>query len=256
MMKFPATFPEHALTRSEKEPFVVRDMQGLDLPIGQKYYYPEYDVRKGEPWPKSVENYRYVKGRARVHGTDCLELKETYGLWDADKPHEITEFYVVTDSHIRVIAAMEENRGVNGLLTFKDDDFYTHWGVGENNIGSAIEKTSHGIITCDALEQLHMQEEKPGVEDVVGRYVLTLGEREYDVSRVVFTADAGQVSDFFFLEDGTEVLRRFFVPDTWGYDDKINTLYTIRWAHAPTLALNGIKRVLVTCVAGEHCFGG
>lgn len=137
------------------------------------------------------------------------------------KPHELTEFYVLNDNYVKVIAAMEECNGVNGLLTFKDEDFYQHWGVGENNCGRERHLKQKGIIKIDDEGKLSVSEEKPGIEDVVGRYLVTIGNKRFDTIRSIYLADAGQVTDFYFDKEGREILKRYFVPNEWkNYLDK------------------------------------
>jgi len=251
MKEFPIVLPEVVITRTEGRPFPVRAMQGLDAPFGEKSYWAEYDTRQGIEKIKTVENARYIKGRARVHAIECLEVKETVGLWDSN-PHELTEFFAVTDTHIKTIAAMEECNGVNGLLTFLDEDFHKHWAIGEDNCGMEIELRQRGVITCTKEGKLYTDEEKPGLYDIVGRYIVQIGDRSFDAIRQVYTADAGQVSDFFFDADGHEILRRYFVPDRWGFDDKVNTLYSERWPHGEAVFFNDERRVCVTYVIPKH----
>lgn len=251
MKKFPEILPDVVITRKQEKLFTTRAMQGFDAKFGEKAYSAEYDTRQDIFKRKTIENASYIKGKACIHGVMCLEVKETVGLWDS-KPHELTEFVVVSDTHIKTIAAMEECNGVNGLLTFLDDDFYKHWGAGENNCGFEIELKQKGIITCDKDGRLYVEVEKPGISDIVGRYKVVIGERAFDTIRMVFTADDGQVSDFYYDAKGEEVLRRFFVPDRWGYDDKINRLYSERWPHVESLFLNGERRVCTTYIIPDY----
>ncbi len=245
---FPGKLPTVRFEKLEKEPAPVFCMNGLDRPFGEKHLFAEYDVRRGEDMPLSIVNSRYVKGKARIHGKNCLEVHETAGLWDADKPHEVVEFVRVTKTHLITLAAFEECRGVNTLLTFHDKEFFDHWAVGENNCGLEIELKKKGLIVCDATGALCLPEEKSGVYDLVDSWRVTIGEQVREGIRMVYVADAGQVSEFYYGSDGEELLRRYFVPDIWGYDDEKKTLYTQRWPWAPTLIFNGTTRVCVTVI--------
>ena len=237
-MELPKKLPEITIELQDRKPFEVLTSYGLDKEFGEKSYSGEYRALDSANRTLTVVNESYIKGLAKIHGEVCYEYKEIVGLMDGE-PHELTEFFVVNEEYVKTIAAMEENDGVNVLLTCKDEEFYQHWGVGSDNCGEERKLKEKGIIRVDEALQLHVAEEKPGIIDVVGRYWVTIGEKKYDTIRRVFLADAGQVSDFFYDRQGREVLKRYFVPDEWGEN------YTQKYERCETIRLNDHVKVCV-----------
>jgi len=157
----------------------------------------------------------------------------------------------ITETHIQTLAALEDSYGVLLVQTFLDDDFKKHWTVGKDNCGLEIRLRRKGIIDC-CNNDLFSDIIDPGTYDLVGRYQVSIGNRTFDTVRLVLIACDGQVTDFFIDSEGKEILHRFWVLDSWGYDDDIKLPYSIRWPHVEVMSLNGEKRVCTTYVIPEY----
>ena len=92
----------------------------------------------------------------------------------------------------------------------------------------------------------------PGTYDIVGRYKVVIGERAFDTIRLVLIACDGQVSDFYIDTNGREIMHRFWVLDSWGYDDDLKIPYSERWPHIEILYLNDEKRVCTDYVVPDY----
>ncbi|GEM_PF-2605106 len=242
------TLPVIEFNKSSNNIKSIRCMKGLDKEFGVKSYSIEYDARKEKSIPLSIINYEYIKGYAMVHGIKCLEVVGTAGLWDGEKPHEITEFICIENGYIKTIAAFEECDGVNMLLTFKDEEFIKHWSVGENNQGFAIDINERKIISNEDKNKFYVDNEISGTYDLVGCFDITINSATYHTIRMIYIGDSGQISEFYYDNSGNEILRRYFVPDTWGYDDKIGTLYSERWPWVDYIIFNEKKRICTTYI--------
>lgn len=209
MSRFPDMLPCIIIKKIEAQPFEVRTMQGLDQGFGVKQFSAEYYMGEKKYKRKAIEIISYIKGFANVHGIRCLEFKEMMGIY-GDVLHELTQYIIVTDTHIKTIAAMEEQGGVNVFHSFKDENFHERWGVGNDNNGIKIYLENNNVILCSNSNKLYVKNEKPGVNDIVGRYIVSVDGKEYDTIRQIFIGYNGQVTEFYYDVTGKEILKRHF----------------------------------------------
>ncbi|WP_066715889.1 hypothetical protein [Clostridium sp. Marseille-P299] len=251
MSRFPDILPCITIKKMEAQPFEVRAMQGLDQGFGVKQYSAEYCVVDKKYKRKAIEIISYIKGFASIHGIRCLEFKELMGLY-GDIIHELTQYITVTDSHIKIIAAMEEQGGVNVFQSFMDDNFLERWGVGEDKYGMKINLEKKKVISCGNDEKLYVKDEKPGVNDIVGRYIITINRREYDTIRQIFIGYNGQVTEFYFDITGKEILKRHFKISLSAVGEESIPSNYIESSTGESFYLNDIKRRCETYVIHDY----
>ena len=226
MHKLPEKLPQYKIVPSDKLPFPVKweeTMGWFIIPkLGETISWAMYD------WPKKTRSEIYeleVVGKASVHGIEGVEIiAKEYG----DGQHEgalenrnTTRTFVaqLTDTHCRFLAQGHHEGDVKRLYTFLDgDDFLHNWGFGEDNCGNEVNLTPKGIIkrTGSQIETKN----QPFLLDVVGRYAVTIGGKEYDCVCVVDveTYNAGVLSEQFIDTNGKTVLWRRFNRDDWKMD--------------------------------------
>lgn len=206
---FPEILPCIVIKEIKKETFEVSTMQGLDQGLGGKRYTAEYCLLEDKTKKKTIDIVCTVMGYACIHGIRCLGFKESLHVF-GEVLHELTQYIVATDTHIKTIAAMEEQGGVQIFQTFKDDDFNKLWGIGVDHCGMKIHLKQEGIITSKTTNQLYVEEELPGTNDIVGRYLVRIGAKEFDTIRQIFIGEHGQITEFYFDKSGNEILKRHF----------------------------------------------
>ena len=131
---FPEILPCIVIKEIKKETFEVSTMQGLDQGLGGKRYTAEYCLLEDRTKRKTIDIVCTVMGYACIHGIRCLGFKESLHVF-GEVLHELTQYIVATDTHIKTIAAFEEQGGVQVFQTFKDDDFNKQWGIGVDHCG-------------------------------------------------------------------------------------------------------------------------
>lgn len=226
MHKLPEILPEYTIMPSENPPFSVKweeTMGWFIVPkLGEKVTWAMYD------WPEKTRSELYeleVVGKARVHDIEGVEFiaKEYCGgqhEYTTENRNRTSTFVAqLTDTHCRVLSQFHFDGEVNHIYTFLDGDVFTkNWGFGENNCGKEINLVPKGTITRSGSKI--ETKDQPFLLDVVGRYTVTIADKEYDCVCVidVETYNRGMLSEQFIDASGRTVLWRRFNRDDWKID--------------------------------------
>ena len=226
MNKLPEYIPDYTIERMDAEPFQTRweEMQGwMIVPrVGEKLTWGLYDF----PSRKRKEHCEMeVVGKAEVHGIEGVEIvavqyetQDYYrtGALDRSERRFVAQ---LTDTHSRYLAESHVEDGVRKCYTFLDGEaFNDNWGFGEDNCGNEVNLCSKGLLTrtgsvinCTASKE---------VLDVVGRYKVTIGGKEFDTVCVmdIECYNDGVASEQFIDQNGRTVLWRRFNRDDWAID--------------------------------------
>ena len=221
--KMPEIMPEYTITKLDAEPFEVRweEIMGWFIVprLGEKLSWAMYDF----PERRRTELCELeVVGRAEVHGIEGVEIRSTeYDPMECNSAggQEVVERRLVaqlTDTHCRLLAHSVTEDGIKRYSTFLDgDSFNCNWGFGEDNCGNEVELRQKGEIVKDG--PVVTTAEKDFLLDVVGRYSVKLGGREYDTVCVVDCGayNDGVASEQYIDRGGRTVLWRRFNRDDW-----------------------------------------
>ena len=221
MSKLMEKLPEYTIKPSEKPPFEARceEMPGwMIVPrVGEKLKWGLYEQPGGvrTEWCEME-----VTGRAEVHGVEGVEIRavqyntEDYYRTGAIDRAERTFIAQLTDTHCRVLAESHVENGVRKCYTFLDGDaFLNNWGFGEDNCGCEVSVRQKGTLKRDGNVIISSAD----TMDVVGRYTVTIGGKEYDTICLmdVETFNDQIVSEAYIDEQGHTVLWRRFNRDDW-----------------------------------------
>lgn len=221
MKKLPEFLPEYTIEESDKPPFSVKceELMGWFLVprLGEKLSWGMYDI----PSRKRSHVYEMkVVGRAAVHGIEGVELTAAEAAYsDREEATERTFVAQLTDTHCRYLAAVRNDGNVRNYLTFLDGDaFMPVWGFGEDNCGNEIHISPRGNIRREGKTVTSSGGEY--LQDIVGRYTVTLNGRRFDTVcvMVIASCNCGVVSEQFLDRDGKTVLWRRFNRDDWAID--------------------------------------
>lgn len=226
MTKLPEYMPEYTIKKLEKEPFFVRweEMQGWQIipRVGEKLSWGLYDF----PTRKRTEYAELeVIGKAEVHGIEGVEIvaiqhdTEDYYRTGAIENTERRFIAQLTDTHCRVLAESHMENGVRRCFTFLDgEEFGDNWGFGEDNCGNEVNLSRKGLLTRKGNTVTGSVPRE--VLDVVGRYQVTIGGKEYDTVCVmdVQCFNDAVVSEQYIDQNGRTVLWRRFNRDDWAID--------------------------------------
>lgn len=226
MTKLPEYMPEYTIKKLEKEPFSVRweEMQGWQIipRVGEKLSWGLYDF----PTRKRTEYAELeVIGKAEVHGIEGVEIvaiqhdTEDYYRTGAIENTERRFIAQLTDTHCRVLAESHMENGVRRCFTFLDgEEFGDNWGFGEDNCGNEVNLSRKGLLTRKGNTVTGSVPRE--VLDVVGRYQVTIGGKEYDTVCVmdVQCFNDAVVSEQYIDQNGRTVLWRRFNRDDWAID--------------------------------------
>lgn len=226
MTKLPEYMPEYTIKKLEKEPFSVRweEMQGWQIipRVGEKLSWGLYDF----PARKRTEYAELeVIGKAEVHGIEGVEIvaiqhdTEDYYRTGAIENTERRFIAQLTDTHCRVLAESHMENGVRRCFTFLDgEEFGDNWGFGEDNCGNEVNLSRKGLLTRKGNTVTGSVSRE--VLDVVGRYQVTIGGKEYDTVCVmdVQCFNDAVVSEQYIDQNGRTVLWRRFNRDDWAID--------------------------------------
>lgn len=249
MKNLPPVMPEYSIVKSDKEPFeaVCKELPGwLIIPrLGERIVFGNYEAPSG----KMLDLYELkVENEAEIHGIRGVKISCLIkGVAPSDLcPNESTAEYnmdlfaQLTDDRCRFLAQGQTDDGVYRLQTFLDGDvFCDDWGFGEDNRGreTRLKKKSEivrdgSIITC--------AEKQYPVEDVVGRYTVTVGENKYDTICLfcVHPSDSKVVTEQYIDKDGRTVLWRRFNRNDWGFG-RYGKLWTELRPENECLKVNG-----------------
>ena len=223
MKRLPDILPEYTIEKSELEPFEVRweELQGwLLIPrVGENLTWGLYDM----PSRKRTE-YTEMKaiGKAEIHGVEGVEISaiqfnaEDYYRTGSVNKMERRFVAQLTDTHCRYLAESHEENGVRKLYTFLDgDEFINNWGFGEDNCGNEVHLTAKGLL--DRTENMVIGQTEKETVDVVGRYMVTIGNKTYDAICVmdIQCFNDGVASEQYLDKNGRTVLWRRFNKNDW-----------------------------------------
>lgn len=226
MKQLPKMLPDYAIVPSDLPPFPVRweEMMGWFIvpKLGETLTWGMYDFpeRALTEWDEMR-----VVGRAEVHGIEGVEITATAHnpmACNAVRDGEDVERRFVaqlTDTHCRMLAESHMEDGVKRCFTFLDGPaFLDNWGFGEDNRGNEIDPRPKGDVT--RVGDQVTAADKPFLLDVVGRYTVTIGQKQYDTICVmdVSTYLSGAVTEQYLDREGRTVLWRRFNADDWHLD--------------------------------------
>ncbi|MBQ8432826.1 MAG: RNA polymerase sigma factor [Clostridia bacterium] len=247
MMKaLPELMPTYQITPSSCHPFSVKweELQGwLLVPrLGERLKWGLYDAQSRR---RTEYTELEVVGRAQIHGIDGVEIVAVqYGAEDYYRTGAVDRMerrFVaqLTDTHCRYLAESHVEDGVRRVYTFLDGDaFLQNWGFGEENCGNPIHLFPKGLLHRKG----NVVESKTETEtlDIVGRYTVTLGGREYDTVCVmdVQCFNDGVASEQYLDPNGRTVLWRRFNRDDWALH-RYGALWSERFPENERLIING-----------------
>jgi len=247
MTKLYEKLPEYTITPSDKPPFEARceEMPGwMAVPrAGEKLRWGLYEQPGGvrTEWCEME-----AVGRAEVHGIEGVEIRavqyntEDYYRTGAIDRAERTFVAQLTDTHCRVLAESHMEDGVRKCYTFLDGDpFLNNWGFGEDNCGCEVEIRRKGVLKREGNEITCA--EGAGTIDVVGRYAVTIGGKEYDTVCLmdVDTFNDQIASEAYIGRDGRTVLWRRFNRDDWAMKHFGPQTWSERLPENERLVING-----------------
>jgi len=223
MKQLPDWMPDYTIAPSSLPPFPVRweEMMGWFIVprLGEKLTWAMYDFPEKK---KTEECAMRVVGPAEVHGIQGVEIHavETNPM-DCNSPdgsQRVERRFIaqLTDRYCRILAESHLENGVKKCYTFLDGaPFLNSWGFGPDNCGNAVALSPQGDIRRNGQEIVTAQKEF--LLDVVGRYTVKLGGREYDTVCVMDceTYNEGVVSEQYLDRQGRTVLWRRFNRNDW-----------------------------------------
>ena len=241
MKKLPEFMPEYKIETSNKKPFAVRweELMGWFLvpKFGKKLSWGMYDI----PSRKCSHVYdMQVTGKAKVHGIEGVEIPAREASYSG-RSDVINRTFVaqLTDTHCRYLATLRNDGDVRNYITFLDgEEFMPNWGFGEDNAGNETHLAPKGDIKRTGA--VVTSAKKKFLLDIVGRYTVTIGGKNYDTVCVmdIETYNCGVASEHFLDQNGKTILWRRFNRDDWAMDH-----YKKKWSEAlPTnerLTING-----------------
>lgn len=245
MKKLPEFIPDYQIEASTNAPFSVKweELMGWFLipKLGESLSWGMYDI----PSRKCSHVYdMQVTGKAMVHGIEGVELTAREASY-SNKSDVINRTFVaqLTDTHCRYLAALRTDGDIRNYITFLDGDaFLPNWGFGENNCGNETNLSSKGDIkrSGDTVTSA----DKAFLLDIVGRYTVTIGQKQYDTVCVmdIETYNCGVVSEQFLDHNGRTILWRRFNRNDWAFD-RYQKLWTEQLPDNDRLNVNGITYV-------------
>lgn len=226
MLRLPKCLPDYKIERVNKDVFTAKweEMMGWFIVprIGEKITWGMWDFAS-----KVLTEYVDIEvvGKAEIHGIEGVEIVaveyELTGCGNEEDTNQVEHRFVaqLTDTHCRFLAESHMYDGVRKCFTFLDgDEFLNNWGFGENNCGNEIYIRAKGDITRNGSEI--RCSDKKYLLDVVGRYKVTIGEREFDTICIVDvdTYNPGVMSEQYLDQNGRTILWRRFNHDDWAFE--------------------------------------
>lgn len=228
-MKLPEILPEYKIEMLPLKPFecVWEEVMGwMIVPkIGEKLCWGLYDMpdRTRTEWTEME-----IVGKAEVHGEEGVEAlalshdAENYYRTGSIKECEWRFIYQLKDGRCRTLAETHiDTGGVRRCHTFLDgEEFMKNWGFGENNCGKEVNLRRKGTLNRNGNKIDGQQGDDSSSMDVVGRYKVVIGGREFDT---VCLMDIGAFNDSvaseqFIDRNGKTVLWRRFNRDDWAFE--------------------------------------
>lgn len=247
MQKLPEYIPEYTIKRLDAEPFHTRweEMQGwMIIPrLGEKLTWGLYD------FPSRRRNEyceMEVIGKAEVHGIEGVEIVavqyETEDYYRTGAVDRMERRFVaqLTNTHSRYLAESHMEAGVRKCYTFLDGEaFIDNWGFGEDNCGNEVDLHPKGLLTRtgNVITGTTAKE----VVDVVGRYKVTIGGKEYDTVCVmdIECFNDAVASEQFIDQNGRTILWRRFNRDDWAIDRFSGKPWTEKLPENERIIING-----------------
>ena len=240
--KFPQIMPEVTIIKSDLKEFEVKCEQDIGFFIiprlGEEVKFATYDFDKYPTMKKTSETTVKVVGKAIVHGIECVEIEEEEINEDGNK-YGFTMFERLTDTHLQTVAAISNFGEAKEISTFLDDDFLSFWGFGENNCGEELLQKRKGIIECNKKGELYKKPIDTHNSDIVGRYSVKIGNKEYDTIRQIYFNSHNELVENYINTKGKIVLFRRFNRYDWRYKKGYDKLWTEMLPHSDRIILNG-----------------
>lgn len=225
MKKLPKLLPEYRIEALDGPAFPVKweELSWFVVPrLEEALSWGMYDM------PSRECSHIYdmkVTGKARIHGIEGVELTARESPF-SDKKEVIERTFIaeLTDTHCRFLAAFRNDNGVRSYLTFLDGDaFMNIWGFCEDNCGTETSLFAKGLIRREG-DTLTVAANHPYLQDLVGRYRITIGERSFDtVCRIEINAPQegllnGVLAEHFIDKNGKTILWRRYNRSDWAID--------------------------------------
>ena len=249
MKNLPQIMPDYSIVKSDEEPFeaVCKELPGwLIIPrVGEHIVFGNYEAPSG----KIMDLYELqAENEAEIHGIRGVKIS---CLIKGVEPSDLCPNQSATGSHMDLFAQLTDDRcrflaqgqtddGVYRLRTFLDgDDFCDDWGFGEDNRGRETHLKKKGEIVRDGSTVTCAEKQYP-IEDVVGRYTVTVGKNEYDTICLfcVEPSDSKIVTEQYIDKDGRTLLWRRFNRNDWGFG-RYGKLWTELRPENERLTVNG-----------------
>lgn len=226
MKQLPERMPAYKIEPSAKPPFAVisEELLGwLIIPrLGEKLSWGLYDAGSR----KCTEHTDIeVVGRAQVHGIEGVEIvamqhnaEDYYRTGSIDKM-ERRFVAQLTDTHCRFLAESHAINGMRHNYTFLDgESFMKNWGFGEDNCGKETHISAKGTLKREG--NVITSAGNGETLDVVGRYLVTIGEKQYDTICVMDIScyNDAIATEEYLDQNGRSVLWRRFNRDDWARD--------------------------------------
>ncbi|QQY79280.1 RNA polymerase sigma factor (sigma-70 family) [Keratinibaculum paraultunense] len=239
---FPQIMPEITITKSNLEEFEIKCEQDIGwfiIPrLGEESSFATYDFDNYPTMKKSSETTVKVIGKAIIHGVECVEIEEQEVGIDGST-YGFTMFERLTDTHLQTIAAIYYSNGIKKISTFLDDDFLSFWGFGENNCGEELLQKRKGTIECNEKGELSKEHIDTHNSDIVGRYLVKIGNKEYDTIRQIYFNSHNELVENYINTEGKVVLFRRFNRFDWRYKKGYDQLWTDMFPYSDRIILNG-----------------
>ena len=244
----PKMLPEYTITPNPLPPFDCRweELMGWFIvpKLGEKISWAMYDFPERV---RTEEDHLTVMGRAMVHGIEGVEIDvQTHDpminnqTGDSEQYVQRSLIAQLTDTHCRILAETHSQGGLKHMYTFLDGEaFLNNWGFGEDNCGNETDLRPKGLIKRNG-GILTTQDGQKELMDVVGRYTVSIGGKNYDTICVIMHEAymGGMASEQFIDRNGRTVLWRRFNADDWNLDH-----YGRTWSEmlpdSETLIING-----------------
>lgn len=242
----PKIMPKYTIKKSNDVPFSVKWEEIMGWFIvpkeGESISWAMYEFPSRE---RTEHMYEKVIGKAEVHGIEGVEIEvmecdpmecNSAGGQKQVERHLIAQ---LTDTHCRILAESHIERGIKRYYTFLDGDaFLDNWGFGDDNCGNEINIKSKGDIVRN--DNMITTKDKEFLLDVVGRYTVKIGEKEYDTVCIMdcYTYIDGVASEQFIDHNGKTILWRRFNRDDWAID-KYGKKWTEMLPDNERLMING-----------------
>ncbi|MCH5266099.1 MAG: RNA polymerase sigma factor [Lachnospiraceae bacterium] len=224
MKKLPEILPEYTITRADKEPFPVKWEELMGWCIvprqGEKLSWGLYDSLSRR---RTEYTDMEVVGKAEVHGIEGMEIvavqHDAEDYYRTGSINEIERRFVaqLTDTHSRYLAESHMENGIRKCYTFLDDNFMNNWGFGEDNCGNETNLSPKGLLVREGNNITG--DVKSEILDIVGRYTVTIGGKDYDTICVmdIECFNDAIASEQYLDKNGKTILWRRFNRDDWAF---------------------------------------